>query len=313
MVKKLDFVIIGRNVEKTIVSCLENLLNLELLKPFVIGEIFYIDGQSNDESLNLVSKFHRVQIIKIQSNFLTASLGRRIGMERSKSDYICFLDGDMDLDHENFNILLKFLPRYNALISDRHEVLYNSENSVDKIIPYFYDFGIIREVKKIGGFLLAKKEIFNDARYNGILIDEEETDFYSQFYSSNKIFCIPVEAYKHNNYNRARSRIKNYISFRGKTGHIISFFLSIKNGYLLNFIKLQKNYFLTYILWNLSLFLLITNLKLGIYFTILSLLLLSLIKKSLPIVFIFLPYKLISALFILALQRRIQVNVQCVN
>lgn len=310
MDKIIDFIVIGRNVEKTIVSCLEHLLDLKLSNGFMIGEIFYIDGQSDDESLNLVSKFKKIKIIKIESNFLTASLGRRVGMDLSNSEFICFLDADMDLIGVNFNILLKYLSEHNALISDRHEVLYNSNNSIDKIIPFFYDFGIIRQVKKIGGFLLAKRSAINDAHYKEILVDEEETDFYSQFYSKNKIFCVPVEAYKHNNYNRTSSRIRNYISFRGKTGHIISFFLSIKNGYFLNFLKLQRNYSLTYLLWVLSFLTILIDFKFGIYFFILSLLILLLIKKSLPVVFMFLPYKLISATLILFFKKQIKVFVK---
>ena len=310
MDKTIDFIVIGRNVEKTIVSCLDHLLKLELGEGFIIGEIFYIDGQSNDESFNLVSKFKSIRRVKLKANYLTASLGRKTGMEISKSEFICFLDGDMDLIGVNFNKLLKYLLKYNAVISDRHEILYNSDNSIDKIIPFFYDFGIIKEVNKIGGFLLAKRSIINNAHYNEILIDEEETDFYSQFYSKNKIFCVPIEAYKHNNYNRAQYRVKNYLSFRGKTGHIISFFLSIKNGYFLNYLKLQRNYSLTYLLWILSFFTILINFYLGICLLVLSILTLISIKKSLPLVFFFLPYKLISALLILLLKQDNKVSIK---
>jgi len=293
----ISVVMIGKNSEKTLHMCINSIKqainNCSKVKNY---EIIYVDSMSKDNSVK-IAKDNVNHVISITEGYISASLGRYLGLKYSQYDDLLFVDSDMEIDINWFNGSYEYYQKYNALIGERYEVLYKKEKVVD-IIPRFYRIDCISSTDRIGGFLMISKKIISSINYSPILLNEEEKDFYSKFYVKNKIFQVPILAYKHHNRNLAMSRILDYLSFNKKNGYIVSFINAILKGYLGGYVRLQHRYIISMITSLLFYYLLCTNPKLSplpVFF--LGVINLKAFKGSF-FTMIFFPYKLISALYI---------------
>ena len=102
----ISLIIIGRNEAQNLLRCF-NSIDKEQFK-----EVIYVDSSSIDDSIKIVEdNFKFVQIIRLKSNYYSASLARFVGLKYVTSEYVQFLDGDMTLDKEwikkSYDFLLK--------------------------------------------------------------------------------------------------------------------------------------------------------------------------------------------------------------
>ncbi|MFY4806206.1 glycosyltransferase family 2 protein [Aliarcobacter butzleri] len=234
----------GKNSVKTLKNCINHIREAVKITAFINNyEIIYVDSNSSDNSVK-IAKENNVEVIEIIDGYTTASLGRYLGKKYAKYNNLLFIDSDMYLDAEWFKASKKYYEKYGAIIGERYEKLYR-DDKVIKEIPKFYDIKNIEVASNIGGFLMIKKEIIRNVNYTPIIKNEEEKDFYAKFYDKSKIYKIPIIAYIHNNYNLTSSRLKDYIYPYNKNGYIISLLNSLKNGYFMNYLFLQKRYVLS--------------------------------------------------------------------
>lgn len=103
---KYSFIIPTYNSEKTIVRCLDSILN----QTNHDYEILIIDDGSTDNTLNIVSKFvNKNNKIRIKKNrHKGISETRNIGICSSIGDYIIFVDSDDYVNSELLNVLNEF-------------------------------------------------------------------------------------------------------------------------------------------------------------------------------------------------------------
>jgi len=98
---KLSVIIPCFNEEKRIGKCLNSLLNQNVL-PY---EIIVVDGQSKDETRNIVKEYQkRSKLIKLlieTGKRRSPANARNIGWKAAKGNYILFMDADSACD-ENF-------------------------------------------------------------------------------------------------------------------------------------------------------------------------------------------------------------------
>jgi glycosyltransferase involved in cell wall biosynthesis len=92
----VSFIIIGRNEEKNLRRCIDSIQRSVTLSNILNYEIIYVDGDSSDRSIDVVSRFHQVKIFRVTGG-RNAAVGRNIGAKESSGDILCFLDGDMEL------------------------------------------------------------------------------------------------------------------------------------------------------------------------------------------------------------------------
>lgn len=242
---KIDVVIIGRNVEKTIKLCI-NALKKFNLKYHLINQILYVDSNSNDNTISIVKKEDGITVIKTYSKHPTACKGRYNGFQYVKSPYVAFIDGDMEIIESGFLKALRQLKNEKLVITNRKEAIFNPvDKNFDKIIPNFYNRAEDSYTLKIGGFLLADRDLISRINFHIEIPDEEESDLISQVNGKfgKKVFAIAEDGYIHWNYNASvNSKIRNYLSYRRKTGYIQSLFWSIKENYFLGYMRVQKRY-----------------------------------------------------------------------
>ena len=81
------------NIEKYISECIESILK----QSFTDFELIIINDCSTDNSLNIVNSYaekdNRIRVINNEKN-LGCGMGRYIGINEAKGDFIAFIDGD---------------------------------------------------------------------------------------------------------------------------------------------------------------------------------------------------------------------------
>jgi len=97
----ISFIIIGRNIEKTIKICLESVVRFIDENTIIDNEILYIDSNSNDQSIE-IAKNYPVKIFQIVGE-VNAAIGRNVGANNAKGETLFFIDGDMELLPGFFN------------------------------------------------------------------------------------------------------------------------------------------------------------------------------------------------------------------
>lgn len=103
------------NSEKYITETIESVLN-QTYKNF---ELILIDNQSQDNSVEIISKFQekdsRIKLIKLDKNYGPAK-ARNSGIESANGDYISFLDSDDVLYKNYLKKQIKFMEEKKAAI-----------------------------------------------------------------------------------------------------------------------------------------------------------------------------------------------------
>jgi glycosyltransferase involved in cell wall biosynthesis len=101
----ISFITIGRNIEKTIEICIESILEFIRVNLIINSEIIYVDSESNDRTIEFAQKYP-IQIIKI-SGKINAAIGRNEGVRHAKGNILFFIDGDMEIFPDFFNVAFK--------------------------------------------------------------------------------------------------------------------------------------------------------------------------------------------------------------
>lgn len=300
MVKKIDIVVIGRDVASTIECCIGS-INKFKAKYGLINTVFYVDSESVDDSVLKAKKFG-AKILNLSTPNPTALKGRHHGLKSVQTEYVAFIDGDMEIIDGAFKKALTLLSKHDLIITNRSEAIYNSKlKCFDKVISNFYNRSNDGYVLKIGGFLLGKTKVLKKLNFHLELPDEEESDLISQYVAmtNKKVFAIKEDGYIHWNYKSSKSKIKELLNWKKRTGFILSFFYSIKEKYLLGYLLVQKKYVLLFLIYLITMILSIVNTYISAFIYLLTLFLLLIFKqKRLVPTFILLPYKLLSAFII---------------
>ncbi len=142
-------------------------------------EILLVDSASTDDTIRIASEYP-IKIIRFHSDqHLTSAAGRYIGIENTESEYVLFLDGDMEIYPGWLNSALEVLhqnPKIAAITGERIDLLKRAEMK-DKppLVTYDEDYGI--EVKKSGGAAMYRRDLMNKVgSFNPFLYSDEEPD-----------------------------------------------------------------------------------------------------------------------------------------
>ena len=91
----ISFIIIGRNIQNTIELCLNSIMKFIDKNYIVEFEIIYVDSDSSDNTLELVSHYP-VRIFLLRGD-VNAAVGRNVGAKYAKGEILFFIDGDMEI------------------------------------------------------------------------------------------------------------------------------------------------------------------------------------------------------------------------
>lgn len=117
----IDCVIIGVNCEATIKRCLDSVKASNY--PEQLLHIYYVDGGSSDNSLNIAESVAGVSTVALYDTHPTPGRGRNSGWKQGRSDFVQFLDGDTILDQNWLQRAIDaFTPELGAITGNRKEI-----------------------------------------------------------------------------------------------------------------------------------------------------------------------------------------------
>jgi len=177
---KLSVVIIAKNEERNIAKGIESIL--KATAHFGNVEIVLIDSISTDKTIE-IAKNYPIKIIQLDPNFfISPSAGRFIGLKYTTGEFVYFLDGDMHLDQNWFEVALPVIennPNLAGVAGKCHEITFDehfkeikSENT-DR-----FDVGDrIHKVKHLGQSVLYRRSALEKVGgFNPYLANEEELE-----------------------------------------------------------------------------------------------------------------------------------------
>lgn len=179
----ISVVIIGINVEKYIGECISSVLHADY--PQASLEIIYVDGGSNDRSIEIAKKFPEVRIIELQDPHPTPGKGRNAGIARANHDIVQLLDADTILHPGWLRTSLPYLKNDVAAVAGRiqekhpRKNLYHVIGNMEWGISAGKGGHIFAEGPSatFGGIVLARKDaIMGVNGYDESLIAGEDPD-----------------------------------------------------------------------------------------------------------------------------------------
>lgn len=216
----LSIVIIGRNEEKHLKSCIESVINV-----FKTNEIIYVDSASTDSSVKIAKRFP-IKILQLKKDWvLTPAAGRYIGYLNSSGKYIMFLDGDSIMASDWPEISCKFLdshPEMAGVAGELDEIYLNGNGiKIDFIKNRYKQKKNIEEVRTLGGNSIYRRSVLNQVgSFNPYLPSEEERELGLRIRNAGyKLVRIKEKmavtySYSRNSFYELNSKLhSNYFSF----------------------------------------------------------------------------------------------------
>jgi len=246
--KSIDLVVIGLNSIATLKKIYTNEYVYLLKKHF--QSFIYIDSGSLDESQNFMQD-KGFKVFELKSPDCNAALGRHLGTLKSQSDYVCFLDSDMELNNYTAiaDILLSVQLDKNIVgfVGDVIDIYSNGRQRLRarKSGKYAISFG---------GFIIFDRRVLLDiGNWNIKLNANEELELYVRLKSEGKKVLYKPEV-SVNHYTVVESPVMELISvylpirkYRyGALGHVVKSLSSKKK--IISFCELQPEIILFFIL-----------------------------------------------------------------
>lgn len=158
----ISFIVIGRNEGKKLIKAINSIYDTIKFCKISMYEIIYVDSNSSDNSVDLVSNYADIKIFRAKKN-LNAAIGRNIGANEASGELIFFLDGDMEISPSGFyNIFNEVNNLDHKYISGQINNIYSSAKIESNRQELWYK-DVLKSDKKVyttGGVFLISKELW---------------------------------------------------------------------------------------------------------------------------------------------------------
>lgn len=216
MKKLISIIVPIYNVEFCLKRCLDSII----AQTYTQWECILVNDGSTDNSLEIAQKYaekdERFQLFSQENQGL--SMARNNGMEKTKGDYLTFLDSDDAIHEECLKQLHQRIIEDNTEVAvcryiyfdsdipvpeltDSHEII-SGEEAVKRVLVDRQRFMITAWGK------LYKRELFNEIRYPARKLHEDEFVTYKIFAQCKKISVIQNQFYFY--YQREGSIMSQY-------------------------------------------------------------------------------------------------------
>tara|TARA_Y100000741_G_scaffold344620_1_gene309379 strand:+ start:1076 stop:1732 length:657 start_codon:yes stop_codon:yes gene_type:complete len=199
------------NHEKWIERCLRSLINQKIIKKNSF-EIIVVNDNSKDGSLKILSKFKKINNIRIINNKKNLGLPKSLNkaLKVSYGKYIVRVDSD-DYVNEYFLFLMKIFldlnKKYQAV-----EVDYLKVNDKEKIISY----NNASKNNIACGIMFRKECIFDIGLYNKNFKMREGHELRKRFMKIYKIARIELPLYKYRMHSKNRTKLSHKLKIYDK-------------------------------------------------------------------------------------------------
>ena len=189
MGKLVTVIIPAYNAEKTIVRCMQSVLE----QTYKNVEVIIIDDGSSDNTLSGIQSFieeNQLNWILISRENKGVSYTRNEGIKLSKGDYIAFLDSDDYWYNEKLEKQMNFIETYHARI-----VGGNIKNRKSESDSQFYSQYALKDMllsnRLFTSTVLLEKNIFQEVGYfNENMLYSEDYNLWLRIATKNKIYVI---------------------------------------------------------------------------------------------------------------------------
>ena len=101
--KYISFIVPVSNAELNLLDCIQRIIS----QSFTDWELILVDDGSKDNSLNICKEFankdNRIRVLHQENRGVTAA--RKLGMEHSQGEILCFVDSDDTMDKNALEIV----------------------------------------------------------------------------------------------------------------------------------------------------------------------------------------------------------------
>ena len=146
-------------------------------------ELIIVDDCSTDNSSSIIKQFSnidsRIKLYVLEQNSGTPGTPRNKGFNKTRGDYIAFLDSDDIWHPHKLTIQLKFMMKYNSKFSFTNVLLFSNESEINgyisnkrainidfKIKRINYDYLLRKNFVKSCSTALLKREVIGETRFN---------------------------------------------------------------------------------------------------------------------------------------------------
>lgn len=159
----ISFIVIGRNVENTILCCIDSIYKCADTIGLLNFEVLYVDSLSTDLTMTKLEKYISVRKFIIHKGY-NAATARNIGAKEAKGESLFFLDADMELQPMFLtDVLAKNLTyKSDYLSGDLINYYYKHDNfSFINSAPYFGNKLNADQIESVvGGVFFISKHLY---------------------------------------------------------------------------------------------------------------------------------------------------------
>lgn len=243
-IDNVSFIIIALNEEYAIKKCLSAISRMPLRN----CEVICVDSGSSDNTLEEMLSFkdniHNFQIYQLRGD-VNAAIARNVGIKNAHKKYICFVDGDTEIQHDFICSAITKMEKngYAAITGDLAEYQYSSAyKTVLKIIEKRFSILKEKDIYFSGGNFIARRDVIDDiGLFNESLINNQDYDYTLRLSSRYKMGAIPLimgihHTIPYDDKNRIREAIVNkHALYFGRTvrnnikGNVKGVLFALKN------------------------------------------------------------------------------------
>jgi hypothetical protein len=232
MDKDVTFVVIGLNESATLDLCFKSIKK-------ITNNIIYIDSNSIDGSIKIAQKNNIRKIIKINSNYHSATLARFIGARHVKTKYIQFLDGDMTVEKDWIKLAITRLESNNSIAAVLGFKRVFSEN--------FESYILLKDKEEFepdymgGAFCINAKKYRLAGEFDIDLPAEEERDLYVRIkHNKNKVVYLNSLMASHFDFKSSNRGVMYSLTSYRAASIFLPLLNAIKKNMLFSWVKVYK-------------------------------------------------------------------------
>jgi len=239
---KVSVILPNYNSSKSI----EATINSVMQQSYQNWELIIIDDASNNKTKNILYKFKNIKKIKIL--YLKKNMGagycRNLGIKKSKSYYLSFIDSDDLWEKNKLKLQINFMQKNNYNFTYSHYKTFNINKSNINTIraPDKFDFkSFVRNTSIATSTMIVKRSITNGIKFTNSKICE---DYYYKCQLLKKIgyaYCYPgyLSRYQIRKNSLQSNRLRN-LYWMWKINRNLNHFNILKNLISISFISINS-------------------------------------------------------------------------
>lgn len=195
---KISVIIPAYNAEKTIVKCLDSIIN----QTYKNLEIIVINDASTDNTLSIINKYKND--IKIINNKENKGIGysRNTGVKNATGDYISFIDSDDYIETNMYEKLINEIKDNDLIIFNYNKIVnsktYSNEyNFLNRVVNFKNNPEILLDINLSPWNKLYKKDLLKNNLFPEDLKYEDAIVVVKSFLNANKISIINDKLYNY--------------------------------------------------------------------------------------------------------------------